>query len=155
MAEITSIVHKPAELPRRPEGHFSRSPLERAVLVAGHGIEGDTQGGEGDRQLNIVLAPMVASLAADGFRAGPGELGEQIVIDGLTVEEVSPGSRLRIGGEAVVELTMVRFACSRVSKVQARPRTDFGKRLGFMAKVVTGGEITVGSPVTLLAEEGS
>ncbi len=84
MAHVVSIVYRPrdAEMPR-PQDHFARVPLERARLVESHGIDGDAKGGSGDRQLNVMLAENLAHLGTEGFKARPGELGEQIVIAGL------------------------------------------------------------------------
>jgi MOSC domain-containing protein YiiM len=147
---VVSIVYRPlnVELPR-PLDHFARVSLDRARLVESQGIEGDAKGGNTDRQLNVMLAESLPELGAEGFKAGPGELGEQLVLAGLDPAVLSKGMRLRIGA-AVIEVGIPRTGCARFEMIQGKPRQDAKGRLGVMARVVTGGDIAVGDPVEVL-----
>ena len=147
MPHIVSIVFKPIDLENQPAERFSRVSVERAELISGHGIAGDTMGGSKNRQLNIMQSETVAELHKEGFRTGPGELGEQIVIAGLLPEEWTSGVRLRLGKSAVIDLISLRKGCARFAHIQGRPATLSEGRIGFMARVVQGGEIAVGSRV--------
>ncbi|HEV3143243.1 MAG TPA: hypothetical protein VGZ47_05090, partial [Gemmataceae bacterium] len=83
MPHIVSIVYKPANVEQKPANHYARVTLERAQLLAGHGIAGDRKGGTNGRHVNIMLAEVVDELSQNGFQTAPGELGEQIVLAGL------------------------------------------------------------------------
>ncbi|MFO0965836.1 MAG: MOSC domain-containing protein [Gemmataceae bacterium] len=144
MAHLVSITVKPANAPR-DAARFTRISTPRAELVADHGIAGDAKASPG-RQLNVMLAETVALLAAEGFRAGPGELGEQLVIAGAP--DAAPGQRLRLGPAAVIELEEPREPCGRFARVQGRARETAIGRIGFMARVVVSGAITVGCEVS-------
>jgi MOSC domain-containing protein YiiM len=147
-ARVVSIVYRPPDA-GRPQDHYAREPVERARLVEFQGIEGDRKGGTGDRQLNVMLAESVAELQAEGFKAGPGELGEQIVISGIPAGALVPGARLRLG-EAVIEVGIPRTGCARFEAIQGKLKATAKGRLGVMARVVTGGEVAVGDPVEVL-----
>jgi len=149
VAHIVTIVYTPADVERRPEDHFARVPLARAVLLEGHGIAGDIKGRNDSRQLNVMLVETVEQLRAEGFRTAPGELGEQIVIAGLEPDTVAAGVRLRLGETAVIEIIYPRVPCSRFARIQGHPKDAARGRIGFMARVVRGGEISVGNPVHL------
>lgn len=149
MPQIVSIVHKPTDVEQKPADHFARVPLERAMLVAGHGLAGDGKGGTEGRHLNIMLAEVVAQLHKDGFRTAPGELGEQIVLAGLNPEALVSGVRLRLGETAVVEIVKARTGCDRFVHIQKKQKESAKGRIGFMALVVHGGEIAVGDSVDL------
>ena len=144
MGRVVSIAFTPEAGNRHPPDHYARAPVESVVLVAGHGIEGDAKGGRGRRQLNVMLAETVAELRAEGFRTAPGELGEQFVLAGLDPAEVVPGVRVRIGGSAVIEVTLPRTPCGRFATVQGKPKESGENRIGVMARVLTGGEVRVG-----------
>jgi MOSC domain-containing protein YiiM len=150
MARVVSIVYRPrdAETPR-PQDHFTRVPLSRARLVELEGIEGDAKGGTGDRQLNIMLAESLEELRSDGFKTDPGALGEQIIIHGITADALTAGTKIKIG-QAIIEIGIPRTGCVRFETIQGKPRQAAAGRLGVMARVVTGGEISVGDSVTLL-----
>jgi len=149
VARIVSIVYRPRDAGTpRPQGHFARVPLERARLVESQGIEGDAKGGSGDRHLNVMLAEALADLGNEGFKVGPGELGEQIIIAGLDPATLVPGARLKLGC-AVIEVGIPRTGCARFEAIQGKSKQLAKGRLGVMARVVTGGEIAVGDAVDL------
>lgn len=141
MPSIYSIAYKPQHMPRRPEGHFSRLVVEKARLIENYGIEGDVKGGHPSRQVNIA-----AREALDALKMRPGEMGEQIVVDGLDIESLAVGSHLWLGA-ACVEITAVRGGCLRFSQMHCLPEKSASGQLGVMAKVLIGGEICVGDPV--------
>jgi len=85
MSEIVSIVYKPESAQRDAPEHYTRVPLASATLVVGGGIEGDRKGKHPDRQLNIMSLETLGRLRAEGFHTEPGQMGEQIVVQGLDV----------------------------------------------------------------------
>ena len=160
MAHIQSIVYQP--LDQKYDDRFEdfiRESTRSATLVAGHGIQGDRKAGASpSRQVNIIPTDWLAARAAEGYRTGPGQMGEQLVVHGLLFAEMHPGQQLRIGNEAVIEITKERTGCERLDAAQPRPVPADIKRagVGFMAKVVSGGEIKVGDRVKVIemAEAG-
>ena len=150
MPNIASIVYKPKGLGDDPETHYLRVAVDEAELVAGRGIKGDLKGTP-NRPLNIMSVETLAALAGEGFKTGPGQMGEQIVFSGLDVDALAPGDRVQIGAEAVVEILSHRTGCSRFEAIQGHSPSLVQGRLGVMAKVVTGGPIKVGDTLTVLA----
>ena len=151
MAEATllSIVYKPEGGPAA-EDAYTRVPVDAAELVLKHGIKGDAKGSTGSRQLNIMSADMVAALNAEGYNTKPGALGEQLVIAGVDLEALPPGSLLAIGSQAQVEVVKLRTGCSKFERYQGRPQSETVGRLGILAIVVTEGTINVGDAVAVL-----
>ena len=62
MAEIYSLVYKPKD--ENSPDHYTRIPLESAHLVVGRGIEGDLNGRNPERQLNIMAYETLTQLSA-------------------------------------------------------------------------------------------
>ena len=152
MPRIVSIVYSPKLEYEEPADHYLRVPVSMAELVAGHGISGDRKGSQPDRGLNVMSAELMAGLAQEGFKAEPGELGEQIVLGGLDFATLAPGTRLQLG-PATIEFLQNRTGCERFEHIQGRPREAAAGRLGFMARVLTSGRIRVGDAVSVLAGE--
>ena len=150
MSELVSIVYKPKGSEPTP-GAYTRLPLQEAQLIAGYGIENDGKGGSEGRQLNIMAAETMRALADEGFHTAAGQLGEQIVIADLDVNSLPQGARLKIGATACIEVTIPRTGCNRFAAYQGISEHQAAGRLGVMAKVLTGGPIRVGDPVTLLS----
>lgn len=154
MGRVVSIVYCPRDTQdRRPMGHYARVPLENARLVEGQGVEGDLKGRSDSRQLNVMCAEVLEELRGEGFKVGPGEMGEQIVVEGIDPETLLKGTRLQLG-RAVIEVGIPRTGCSRFEMIQGRPKQSVAGRLGVMARVVEGGEVAVGDEARLLPSEG-
>jgi MOSC domain-containing protein YiiM len=148
-------------MPRHEEdydrhGPYLRLPLETARLIANHGLEGDHKAGPNpNRQLNLIPTDWLAARAAEGYRIGPGEMGEQIILDGITMSEMSPGLQLRLGDEAIIELIKTRTGCDRLDESQPHPIPAPIKLagIGYLAKIIQTGSIRVGDSVSLLTPE--
>ncbi|GAB4580121.1 MAG: hypothetical protein Fur0022_28600 [Anaerolineales bacterium] len=154
MATIKSIVY----MPRNKEdydrhGPFLRLPLKEAQLIAHYGLEGDHKAGTNpNRQLNLIPTDWLAARATEGYRTGPGEMGEQIILDGITMAEMSPGLRLQLGDQAIIELVKTRTGCERLDESQPQPIPAEIKLagIGYLAKIIQTGTIHVGDPVSIL-----
>jgi len=150
MIRVTSIVYKPEGSLPDPEDRYLRTPLESASLVAGCGIDGDRKGGNPKRNLNIMSYETLEALREEGFNTSPGQMGEQIVIQGLDLSKLEAGDRLTIGDAAIVEILSHRTGCQRFEHIQGKTAQQAAGRMGIMAKVITGGNIAVGDSVKLL-----
>lgn len=158
MGKIYSIVYQPEGKSYDHEREdYLRLPLERADLVAGHGIEGDQKAGHNpERQLNILSYEWLQALEPQGYRTGPGQFGEQIIVQGLPLMDLNTGDRLQLGEHAVVQITKPRTGCDRLERAQrGKPVVGHLGPLGMLAKVVSGGTIRVGDPVALLSPESA
>ncbi len=153
MGALTSIVIKPTREPSA-EG-YQRVRVDAANLIVDHGIEGDAKASKTakTRNLNIMSWEMLENLRAEGFDTTPGAMGEQLIVRGVAVDELAAGDRLRIGADAVVEITKPRTGCAKFETVQGKSPAGIQDRMGMMARVVIGGAIREGDPVYVLISE--
>ena len=152
MITVQRIAYKPKDADPKPADHFSRVELEEAQLVKDYGIEGDAKGGSGDRQLNLMCYDTVQQLNTEGFNTEPGQLGEQIVVQGCDVATLNKGDVLKIGEDALIEVVGLRNGCKRFRTIQNKEIPDYKDRIGIMAKVIEGGMIRVGSTIEVIHE---
>ncbi len=148
MSRLISIVYKPESATPNAEG-YTRIPLETAKLVAGHGIEGDTKGGGATRHVNIMSRETMNALGTEGFQIQPGQLGEQLIVEGLDVNTLLSGARLQIGEEAIIEIVEPRTGCGKFERYQEKQRQEASGRLGVIGKVVVSGAIALGDVICL------
>jgi len=149
MAHISSIAFSPPTDTPRPADHYHRVPAAFAMLIADRGIETDRKGKGGDRQINIMSAETLARLREEGFKTGPGELVEQIVVAGIDVDTLPAMTRMRLGSAAVAEVVLPRTGCDRFERIQGKHKKLARGRLGVIARVVSNGPIAVGDPVSI------
>ena len=98
MGRIVSIVHTPEGIDPRPPDHYARVPLGAATLEPGRGIVTDRKGGRPERQLNLMALETLEQLRAEGYRTAPGEMGEQLTLSGVDVDQRNVGSNPSGGG---------------------------------------------------------
>ena len=147
---LTSIVHQPSDLSYEND-HFQdfiRVPVDSIEVVQDFGLAGDQKGSPGSkRQVNILSAEWLESLAPLGYRTKPGEMGEQLIVSRFPVETLLPGDRFQIGASVVLEITKPRTGCSRLEHSQGKPLREFQPAIGMLARVITGGTIRLGDVV--------
>ncbi len=120
MASIVSIAYSPPTEISRPKDHYHRVPATEAMLLADRGIKSDRKGKGGKRQLSIMSAATLAQLREEGFHTGPGEMGEQIVLEGIDVDNLPAGSKIKLGLSAIVEVLKPRTGCDRFEHIQGK-----------------------------------
>ena len=155
MAQIKSIVYQPMDQAYEDGrfDHFIRVPVPQANLIANHGIEGDRKAGRNpNRQLNLLDEAWLAARQQEGYKTAPGDFGEQIVLAGLSVLDLKPGTILQLGKEAQIEITRSRTPCLRLAAAQGLDSDWPGGKIGILAKVMTGGVIHVGDSVIKIGD---
>jgi MOSC domain-containing protein YiiM len=150
MAQVYSITIQPIQQDT-PDSFdaFIRQPVQEANLIVGFGIEGDVKGGQNPkRQINLLSQEWVEEKEALGYVAFPGSFGEQMVLKGLDFSVLGPKSTLRLGDQAVIEITKARTGCKRLDIAQSKPMDE--KYVGYLARVVAGGKVRIGDTVKIL-----
>jgi len=153
MPTLASIVYSPDDGTPEPPDHYQRVPLTQATLAVHGGLQGDRKGRHPDRQLNVMTAEVLAALQAQGFQAGPGQMGEQLILSGLDINQLAAGDQVQLGAAAVIEVVKPRTGCDRFEAIQGLSRQLAAGRLGLICRVVVGGVIAVGDPVRVVAAE--
>ncbi|GHA51536.1 MOSC domain-containing protein [Streptomyces tauricus] len=150
---------------------FSKPNRESITLLAGLGVEGDVHAGvtvkhrfrmrkdpsqPNLRQVHLIHEELFDEVRDAGFEVAAGELGENVTTRGIDLLGLPVGTLLRLGDEAVVEVTGLRNPCAQIDTFrkglmkQVVGRGEDGKvlvRSGIMGVVVTGGPVRPGDPV--------
>ena len=125
----------------------NRAPLtsqEQAVAVEAHGIQGDRHSLRGNRRAVLFVEREVL----DQFGLAPGDVREQVTVSGLELSRLVFGSRLAIG-EAVFEVAGPCAPCERMDELQPGLQQKLEGRRGRFGRVVQGGTLRVGDPITV------
>ena len=102
---------------------------ESIRLLSGLGVEGDAHMGatvqhrsrvRADptqpnlRQVHLIHAELHDELAERGFEVAPGDMGENVTTRGIDLLALPTGARLRLGADALVEVTGLRNPCNQL-----------------------------------------
>lgn len=150
---------------------FSKPVVPMIVLRKGLGVEGDAHLGvtvqhrsrvRADptqpnlRQVHLIQGELHDELQLAGFNVAEGTMGENITTRGIDLLALPRGARLRIGADAVIEITGLRNPCSQLDKYQKgltaavlgrNPDGSLLRRAGVMAIVLEGGAVNPGDAI--------
>lgn len=119
-----------------------------ANVLVDHGLEGDAHAGGWHRQVSLLAHEDIEFMRAKGLALKPGAFGENLVIDGLNTDELGVGTQLRVG-PVLLEMTQVGKVCHTRCAIYYTTGDCIMPRTGLFARVIEGGEIFPGMPVTI------
>src|SRR3954452_10558077 len=123
-----------AAVSRSPTHSMSKPTGDCIRLVAGLGVEGDAHQGvtvkhrsrvakdpttPNLRQVHLIHAELFDELRGGGFAVAPGLMGENVTTSGIDLLALPTGTRLHLGGEAIVEVTGLRNPCRQLDSLQS------------------------------------
>ena len=141
-------------------------------LLAGEGVEGDAHCGAtvrhrsrwrrdptqpNLRQVHLLHSEFFEVLAAKGFAVTPGRMGENVTTRGVDLLGLPTGARLRLGPDAVVQLTGLRNPCYQLDQLQPglmgacleRHDGELVRLAGVMGVVLAAGGVRAGDTITI------
>ena len=127
-----------------------KKEIFEGIIVENFGIENDGHGGDWGRQITCLdYASLLKSNNENNLNMGPGDFAENILIENLDFAKISVGTKLRLGQDAVIEVTQI----GKEDHPSVVTKT-FGVSLlpyeGLFCRVVAGGAIKKGDTVVLL-----
>ena len=150
----------------RSSSHSFSKPICASIhLIEGLGVEGDAHSGKtvkhrsrvaldpsqpNLRQVHLIHSELHDELIEQGFNVAPGVMGENITTKGIDLLGLPRDSLLRIGDEAVIQITGLRNPCKQLDDYQKgllsavldkTPEGELIRKSGVMAIVISGGII--------------
>ena len=121
-------------------------PLNSARVIQDFGLEADHHARAGsERQLLLIEEETLQAL---NLRIG--EVRENLTTRGVVLTGLDNGSILRIGSEVRLRITKPCLPCSRMDEIRAGLQRELDGRRGVLARVESGGTVSVGDPIRIL-----
>lgn len=165
---MTGIVIAVASSP----AHTMSKPTREAIrLLAGLGVADDAHQGvtvkhrsrvardptqPNLRQVHLVHGELLDELETAGFLVPPGRMGENVTTRGIDLLGLPTGARLRLGAEALVEVTGLRNPCRQLddlapglmaATLDRDAAGNLVRKAGVMAVVLAGGIVCPGDAI--------
>ncbi len=155
-------------------GHtFSKATGDSIQLLKGLGVEGDAHLGAtvrhrsrvarnpdqpNLRQVHLIHSELHEELRGQSFEILPGQMGENITTSGVDLLRLPQGTKLRLGAEAVIQLTGLRNPCAQLdglapglmaAVLERDADGNLIRKAGVMAIVLSGGQVRPGDPIAI------
>jgi len=137
-------VAKVLHLFRAPKRRIAMEELGEARVVENAGFDGCAHARPGGRR-QVLLIDMETLRAMD---LAPGMVRENITTEGLDVNALKVGQRLRVG-EVELEVSLVCEPCDQLEKLRAGLKNEMVGRRGMLCRVLRGGTLKEGDPIAV------
>ncbi len=156
------------------QGHtFSKVVVDSVELIAGEGVSGDAHAGKtvkhrsrvakdpsqpNLRQVHLMHNELFTELAQKGYDIKPGQLGENITIEGVDLLALPEGKRMSIGPDAEIQITGLRNPCSQIDNfkqgllkevLEKKADGSLVRKAGVMAIVLQSGIVAPGQTINI------
>ena len=125
-----------------------KTPVEEAYIYKDHGLEGDAHAGPWHRQVSLLASESIDKARAQGLDVGFGDFAENIATIGIDWKTLPVGTRVRLGAQALVEITQIGKECHNRCAIYYKAGDCIMPREGVFARVIEAGRICCGDPIS-------
>ena len=111
------------------------------TLIENHGLENDAHAGDWHRQVSLLAIESISKIREKGLDVNPGDFAENITTEGIKLWELPVGARLKLGENALVEITQIGKECHDRCAIFKQVGDCVMPREGIFVKVLKGGTI--------------
>jgi len=122
----------------------------QSCLVPEFGLKDDAHAGKWHRQVSLLAMESIDKMVRLGLKVGPGDFAENITTQGLDLLKLPLGTKFRIGGNSLLEVTQIGKVCHTRCAIYYQAGDCVMPKEGIFARVLEGGEIKVGDEIHVL-----
>lgn len=119
-------------------------------LIENYGLENDAHARDWHRQVSLLAIESIAKIREKGLDVHPGDFAENITTEGIMLWELPVGTRMKLGEEALVEVTQIGKECHDRCAIYHQVGDCVMPREGIFVKVLKGGAIGAADGIQIL-----
>jgi MOSC domain-containing protein YiiM len=127
-----------------------KNAVDEITLVEDHGLEGDAHAGKWHRQVSFLSSESIEQARSNGLEVGFGDFAENIATVGIDWAKLPIGTQVKIGNDAIVEITQIGKECHRKCAIFYQAGDCIMPREGVFAKVLRGGVVRIKDRIEML-----
>ncbi len=130
-----------------------KAAIAEGMLNDNFGLVGDAHADcATHRQVSLLATESIGKMRKLGLNLGPGDFAENLTTEGIDLVSLPVGTRLRIGKEAILEVSQIGKECHTGCAI----RKQVGKCImpveGVFGRVIRGGVVRAGDEIRVLKE---
>lgn len=129
------------------EKGMRKKVTQTGVLVKDHGLDKDAHAGPWHRQVSFLGIESIRKMKDLGLDVGPGDFAENITTEDIDLLGLPVGSRIKIGDEAVIEITQHGKTCHSGCEIFKAVGKCVMPTEGIFGRVLAGGIVKAGDPI--------
>ncbi|MBD3182016.1 MOSC domain-containing protein [Candidatus Poribacteria bacterium] len=126
--------------------------IEQGILLEDFGLEGDAHAGKWHRQVSLLAIESIEKSRSTGLDVNPGDFAENITTSGIDLVNLPIGTRLKIGEDALTEVTQIGKKCHSKCEIFKLAGDCVMPREGIFVKVLKGGIVKKNDQISVVSE---
>jgi MOSC domain-containing protein YiiM len=131
---------------------YRKQEIDSGFLRAEHGLEDDAHAGPWHRQVSLLAEESIEKMRARGFELVPGDFAENLTTRGIDLLALPVGTRLRLGPQAVGEVTQIGKRCHGECEILRQTGDCVMPREGIFIRILQDGPVGPGDPIRVMEE---
>ena len=131
-----------------------KKSIQEGIMIENFGLEGDAHAGKWHRQISLLGIESIEK--AKGMRTDGlchGVFAENLTTEGIELYTLPIGTKLKIGSEAILEVTQIGKECHEGCAVSKLVGQCVMPKEGIFAKVIQGGAVRPEEEIRILNEQ--
>lgn len=124
-----------------------KTAVDKGLLVESHGFEGDAHSGAWHRQVSLLAIESIRKMKNVGLDLNPGDFAENITTEGIDLLSLPVGSLIKVGDEAVVQITQHGKTCHTNCEIYKQVGKCVMPTEGVFGRVLVGGIVKPGDRI--------
>ena len=125
-----------------------KNEINEAKFIEDFGIENDAHAGKWHRQVSLLEFNKIDEFRKKGANVDFGAFGENLVIEGIELNTLSIGQKIKIG-DVLLEVTQIGKKCHDKCQIYYQVGECIMPKNGIFTKVLNGGNVKVGYECSL------
>jgi len=130
----------------------TKTQVDEASLIQGHGIKGDAHAEPWHRQVSFLAAESIEKARKQGLDVTFGDFAENIATKGIDWKKMPVGTIVQLGDSALVRITQIGKECHNKCAIYYLAGDCIMPQEGIFARVLNGGKIRCGDMIHILRE---
>ena len=126
-----------------------KASVDEAYLKKEHGLQGDAHAGKWHRQVSFLASEEIDKARQSGLDVTFGDFAENIATTGIDWKNVPVGTQIRLGQDALVEITQIGKECHNRCAIYYKAGDCIMPREGVFARVLKEGKIRCGDQIRI------
>ena len=135
----------------KSEGKGTRKkPVAQGILKEDYGLVGDAHADCcTHRQVSLLGTESIEKIREEGFDVGPGDFAENLTTEGVELVSLPVGTKISVGEDILLQVTQIGKKCHSGCAIYQEIGKCIMPREGIFARVIQGGPVRAGDPITI------
>ena len=134
------------------EKGIPKDNIKQGFFEVSHGLKGDAHAGDWHRQVSLLAIESIDKMRETGLTLNPGDFAENLTTEGVVLQNLPVGTRLKVGSHVILEVTQIGKKCHKGCAIYQKTGDCIMPREGIFARVLNPGIIKEEDDIEIMDE---